>query len=70
MNELCSIGTHLMIIGICYYAWQRVLFEKLNINYDVKLIVTSKIELEGSGWGLSMTRVRYKLTNIRKKTKN
>ena len=47
---------------------QRHTSNKQNSSYD-ESIATLIIELKGSGWGLSIMRVRYKLTNITKTKK-
>ena len=47
---------------------QTHMFNKQNSSYD-KTIVTLIVKLNGSGWGLSIMRVRYKLTNITKTKK-
>ena len=39
-----------------------------NINYDVISIATLILKLQETGWGLSMMRIKYKLTNITTKT--
>ena len=43
-------------------------FNKQNSSYD-ESIATLIVKLNGSGWGLSIMRVRYKLTNITKTKK-
>ena len=46
-----------------------MVFKKQNISYDLISIATLIIKLQGSGWGLSMMTITYKLTNIAFKTK-
>ena len=48
---------------------QTHMFNKQNSSYD-ESIATLIVKLNGSGWGLSIMRVRYKLTNITKTKKN
>ena len=47
---------------------QTHMFNKQNSSYD-ESIATLIVKLNGSGWGLSIMRVRYKLTNITKTKK-
>ena len=51
--------------------WKRILFNNYEIIYDVISIATLKFELQASGWGPSMMRIRYKMAFITaKKTKH
>ena len=45
------------------------MFNKQNMSYEVLSTTTSTFVLHGSGWGLSVKRIRFKLTNIKTKTK-
>ena len=47
---------------------QTHMFNKQKSSYD-ESIATLIVKLNGSGWGLSIMRVRYKLTNITKTKK-
>ena len=44
---------------------QTRMFYKQNSSYD-ESIATLIVELKGSGWGISMMRVGYKMTNMKK----